>query len=251
MLNVPDNRYNYLMEIKNYKKEFIYSYSLGAFPTIELIKHKKEYIIDIYIHSSFKNEEVLSFIKENINKDKIKYNDKLINKLSPKENCFVIGIFNKYDTNLDKNKNHILLDNPANMGNLGTIIRSSLGFDILNLAIIKPGVDIFDPKVIRASMGAIFSINFKYFSSLEEYKSAYKEHEINAFMLQTNNTLDSFKFTNNLHTLTFGNEATGLDKKYLDNNSIIIKHSKNIDSLNITNAVSIALYEFRKQIKNN
>ncbi len=234
------------MEIKKYKKEFDYSYTLGAFPTIELLKNHKEDVIDVYVHSSFNNIEVKQLILKLLNKNYIK-NDKLIDKLSPKENCYVIGIFKKYSNELNSNEHHLLLDNPSNMGNLGTIIRSSLGFDIKNIAIIKPGVDYFDPKCIRASMGSIFSINIEYFSSLEEYKKKYCNHTIYAFMLQSKNELQKYTFKKTLSTLAFGNEATGLDKKYLDENSIIIKHSNKIDSLNITNAVSIALYEFNRQ----
>ena len=58
------------------------------------------------------------------------------------------------------------------MGNLGTILRSCLGFGMKDIAIIKPGVDIFDPKVVRASMGSIFSLNISYFNSFEDYKNA-------------------------------------------------------------------------------
>ena len=234
------------MEIKSYKKDFEYSYTLGAFPTIELLKNHNKDVIDVYIHTSFDNKEVKEMILKLLNKPYLK-NDKLINKLSPKENCYIIGIFKKYNDELNKDENHLLLDNPSNMGNLGTIIRSSLGFGIKNIAIIKPGVDHFDPKCVRASMGSIFSVNIEYFSSVDSYKSKYENHTLYAFMLKATNDLQTFKFKKGLSTLAFGNEATGLPDSYLDENSIIIKHSKDIDSLNITNAVSIALYEFNRQ----
>ncbi|MFA7222696.1 MAG: TrmH family RNA methyltransferase [Bacilli bacterium] len=234
------------MEIKNYKKDFDYSYTLGAFPTIELLKHHKDDVIDIYIHSSFDNKEVKKMILDLLGHE-YKKNDKLINKLSPKENCYIVGIFKKYSCILATNENHLLLDNPSNMGNLGTIIRSSLGFGIKNIAIIKPGVDIFDPKVVRASMGSIFSVNIEYYSCIDDYKVKNKDHTIYAFMLKAKNNLQTFKFKKGLSTLAFGNEATGLPDSYLDDNSIIIKHTHDIDSLNLTNAVSIALYEFNRQ----
>lgn len=235
------------MEIKTYKKDFEYSYTLGAFPTIELLENHPNEVIDIYVHSSFSNKEIKERILNLLNKNYLK-NDKLIEKLSPKENCYIIGVFKKYTCKLDIDKNHLLLDNPANMGNLGTIIRSSLGFNINNVAIIRPGVDIFDPKVIRASMGSIFSVNIKYYNSIEEYRDEFQDHTIFAFMLKAKKSLQTCTFPKNLSTLAFGNEATGLPDKYLDDNAIIINHSKKIDSLNITNAVSIALYEFDKQI---
>jgi len=234
------------MEIKTYKKEFKYSYSLGAFPTLELLNKHLDDVIDIYVHSTFINKDVKEKIINRLGKE-FKTNDRLIEKLSPKENCYIVGIFKKYKDKLDINCDHLLLDNPSNMGNLGTIIRSSLGFGIKNIAVIKPGVDFFDPKTIRASMGSIFNINICYFDSVEDYKNEFNDHIIYSFMLKANNTLQSFKFSKGLSTLAFGNEATGLPDSYLDKNSIIIKHSNEIDSLNITNAVSIALYEFNRQ----
>ena len=44
-----------------------------------------------------------------------------------------------------------------------------LGFNYYNLAIIRPGVDVFDPRVLRASMGAMFHLNIEYFDSFEDY----------------------------------------------------------------------------------
>lgn len=236
------------MSYTKYKKEYDYSYTLGAFPTIELIKNKKEYIEKVYIHSSFKNEEVISFIKNNLNKELIEFNDKIFNKLSDKDNVFIIGIFKKYKMNLSSSLNHVLLENPSNMGNLGTMIRSSLGFEFKDIAIIMPGVDIFDPKVIRASMGSIFSCNIEYFIDLNDYKNKFNNHTIYSFMLQTDNLLQSYDFKKSLSTLAFGNEASGLSSSFKNENPIRIKHSSLIDSLNITNAMTIALYEFNKQI---
>lgn len=238
------------MEIKNYKKDSFYSYSLGAFPTIELLKKHPQDLIKIYVHSSFKNEEVLRLINTLRGNHEIEFNDKMINKLSQKENCFIIGIFKKYNTPLDSNENHVVLVNPSNMGNLGTIIRSCLGFNIKNIAVIKPGVDYFDPKVIRASMGAIFSLNIHYFNNYDEYCKLFPNHVKRTFMLQANKTLQEAVFDKNkLSSLVFGNEATGLDDSLLDNNSIIIRHSKEIDSLNLPSSLAIALYEFSKQTK--
>ncbi len=235
------------MEVKSYKKDAFYSYALGAFPTIELLKNRPNDVLKIVVHTSFTNLEVLNLINSLRGRTEIEYNDKLINKLSPKGNCYVIGIFKKYYTKLE-NKDHIVLVNPSDMGNLGTIIRSSLGFGITNIAIIKPGVDIFDPKVIRASMGAIFSINISYFPTYEDYCSSFKDHEKRTFMLQAKRTLQETTFSKDkLTSLVFGNEATGLDHSLLDENSIIISHSDKIDSLNLPSSLAIALYEFNKQ----
>ena len=236
------------MEIKSYKKDNFYSYTLGAFPTIELLKNHPEHALKVFIHSSFKNQEVINMINSLRGDCELEFNDKMINKLSQKENCFVIGVFNKYISRLNNNKDHVVLVNPSNMGNLGTIIRSCLGFGIKDIAIIRPGVDIFDPKVVRASMGSIFSLNIQYFQTYNDYCSIFPNHEKRTFMLQASNTLQTTRFKKNqLTSLVFGNESSGLDISLLDENSIIIDHSNEIDSLNLPSSLSIALYEFKKQ----
>jgi TrmH family RNA methyltransferase len=221
---------------------------LGAFPTIELLRSHPEHALKIFIHSSFKNQEVINMINSLRQNCDVEFNDKMINKLSQKENCFVIGVFNKFNSKLNNQEDHIVLVNPSNMGNLGTIIRSCLGFGIKNIAIIRPGVDIFDPKVIRASMGAIFSLNIQYFSTYEDYCRVFDKHQKRTFMLQAKTTLQETIFDKNqLTSLVFGNESSGLDISLLDKNSIIIDHSNEIDSLNLPSSLAIALYEFRKQ----
>ncbi len=96
--------------------------------------------------------------------------------------------FKNLNQNYLKIKNHIVLVNPSNSGNLGTIIRSMVGFGIYDLAIIKPAVDIFDLKTIRASMGAIFNIRFSYFDSFSDYSKEYKNNYY-PFMLQAKEKL--------------------------------------------------------------
>ncbi len=236
------------MDIRPYKKDLFYSYALGAFPTLELLKHHPDEAMKIYIHSSFQNQEVLNRINEYRGRCEIEFNDRMIGKLSQKENCYVIGVFRKYVTPL-KNDHHVVLVNPSNMGNLGTILRSAIGFRIENIAIIRPGVDLFDPKVIRASMGAVFSCNIAYFSSYSDYLSAFPDHRIYTFMLQAKRELQRAEFERKRFcSLVFGNESSGLDPSFLDENSLIIRHSEAIDSLNLPISVAIGLYEFRKQI---
>lgn len=233
--------------MKKYRKDDRISYTLGTTLTMELLNKKIEYVNRIYIHSKLdRNDTYYKMIDicKNNNIEVIE-SDKTINNLSDKDNCYMIGVFNKFEERLD-DKNHIVLVNPSNMGNLGTIIRSSIGFGINNLVIIKPGVDIFDPKVIRSSMGAIFNINFKYYDSFSDYQKEFSKRDFFPFMLKAKTNLKD-KVINGNYSLIFGNEASGLDDSYLNvGTPLIIKHNKTIDSLNLDNAVSIALYEFTK-----
>ena len=157
-----------------------------------------------------------------------------------------LGIFKKYKMSIDNSTNQVLLCNPSDMGNLGTIIRVMLGFNYKNLAIIKPCIDIFDPKVIRASMGAIFSMDIKLFDNIEDYLKENNNTKY-PFMLKGKTTLQSLENKATPHTLIFGNEASGLSDDYLNiGTPILIKHTNLIDSLNLSMSVGIALYEFSK-----
>ena len=146
--------------MKRYNKKDNVSYTLGTTLTIELLKEKIEYVRKIYFHSKLEHNEVTNGIEKICEEHKIpiEVSDKPFNILSQKENCFIIGEFYKFETTLEHNKNHVVLVNPSNSGNLGTIIRSMLGFGITNLAIISPGVDIFDVKTINDFFNRFLSL---------------------------------------------------------------------------------------------
>jgi TrmH family RNA methyltransferase len=236
--------------IKPYKKEADYSYTLGAFPTYELIKAKPNQVRKVLVDTSFTDQDNLKKLCE-MNHIPLEYNNKLIAKLSDKENCYVAGVFDKYNCKLRKDKPHIVLVNPSNMGNLGTILRTAVGFGIYDIAIVLPGADIYNPKTVRSSMGAIFKLNFCQYQTFEEYQQQFSEHEIFTFMLDGTNTLtlqDCPKVE--LFSLVFGNEATGLDDSFLRvGTSIFIPQSQDVDSLNLTIAVGIGAYVFTNHNK--
>lgn len=231
--------------IKPYKKGVDYSYTLGAFPTIELLKCHPECVKEVYIHSTFTDTAT---IEELCNEHKIPIlsSDKTIARLSDKENCFVIGIFEKYEEELNPDKPHIVLVNPSNMGNLGTILRTATAMGIYDLAIITPAVDEFHPKTVRASMGALFRLRHQCFDSFEEYRKKNPKHEVFCFMLTGERQLTVSDVPKpELFSLVFGNEATGLPEQFVSyGQSIIIPQSKNVDSLNLTIAVGIGSYMF-------
>lgn len=236
------------MDFKAYKKNYEYSYTFGMFPTVELIKTKPSSVIKVLVSSDFKADTASMDIFELCvnNKITVEINDKQFNRIGAKENCYVIGIFNKYECVINESRPHVVLVNPSNMGNMGTIIRTLTGFGVNDLAIISPGADIFDPKTIRASMGALFRINYKYYDNFNDYMKTFTNHKIYTFMLDGEASLKDINHNpKELFTLVFGNEATGLDSEFLKlGTSVIIKHSNSIDSLNLTIAAGIALYEF-------
>ena len=238
------------MKIKTYQKDFDYTYTLGVFETIELLKSKPEQVIRVYLKSNSHLNQGVALISELCQKHHIEVveSDKTINKLSKKDNCFAIAIIKKYPSVLNDG-NHVVLVNPGDMGNMGTIIRTMLGFGYNDLAIIRPGVDVFDPKVVRASMGAIFNINFEYFDTFDDYLHKYPNRDIYPLMLKGAKNIHLIEPDDKNYSLVFGNESSGLPDEFLNyGQSIFIPHSDKIDSLNLSMALGITLYHFSKDI---
>ena len=237
--------------MKRYKKEEPLSYTLGASLTFQLLEQMPELCEEVCIHPKMAEGETAEKAKALCQASHIPYSvsEKPFNILSPKENCFLIGSFRKFTRALETNANHVVLVNPSNAGNLGTILRSCLGFGYKDIAIIRPAVDLFDPKTVRASMGAVFGLNVVYFDTFEDYTKAYgalEKRHYYPFMLQTDTPLHTATFASP-HALIFGNESSGLPHSFLEiGEPVIIRHSHAIDSLNLPIAVSVALYEATK-----
>lgn len=233
--------------MKKFKKSSDYSYSIGVYPTIELLENRIGNVIRVMISSKGDRNEGVSKIEEICRSKAIKIEvaDGAINKLARSENAYAIGVFNKYEAPLGSG-NHLVLVNPSDAGNLGTIIRNLVAFDMPNLAVVGPGVSVFDPKVIRASMGAVFKINFKYFETMVKYREKFSN---NLFPFTTDGevSLPQMNFIEP-YSLVFGNEGAGLPKDYNKlGRSVKIPQSGKVDSLNLAVSVGIALYEVKNR----
>ena len=241
------------MRLKPYKKDFPFSYSCGVFPTCELLSERPDMLKKLVVTSdSLENAGVKKLI-EGAEKLRIPVavDDKTAERIYPKENTRAIGVFTKYETPLDPSANHVVLVNPSDMGNLGTIIRTMTAFELLDLAIITPAADVFDPKVIRASMGAFFHLRYTRFSSFEEYTASLAgqntpPRSFYPFMLG-GKTMESVKHPGGCFSLIFGNEASGLPENFAEIGSPVrIDHANTVDSLNLPVAASIGIYYFVK-----
>ncbi len=237
------------MKYKKYKKELDYTYVFGSFAVLNLIESHPNEIIEIYTHQKL-SQNSLRLIREACKKYNIKMVEeanKQIERIRPRESDFVFAVLKKYKGKVQEKASHIVLDRPMDMGNLGTIMRTALGFDYKNIIIIGNSADYFNPKTIRSSMGAIFDINIEHFENFDDYKRKFsKEREIFCFMLGAESELrDINKNVNNPLSLVFGNESSGLDESYKNiGKSVYIRNSENIDSLNLSIAASIAMYHF-------
>ena len=230
--------------MKPYKKEMNRSYTLGAFPTMELLSARPEIVKAVYIHSSFDGVELRS--RCTAAGVPVFEGDRAIARVSPKENVFVVGVFEKFSDELSSEKPHILLDHPGDMGNLGTIMRTAAGFGFTEIALISPGADSQNPRTVRASMGAVFRVNHRWYSSLSEYRAEFPTHEMFTFMLNSAEVLTPEIRRPPLFTLAFGNEGAGLGEEYKSaGKSVFIPQTDAVDSLNLTIAAGIGMYIFR------
>jgi len=237
------------MFTKPYKKDSGSSYALGVYPTIELLKFQGKKATKVFINPKGERNRGVAEILQFCDRYKIPISKSqgLIEQMSRNENTYAVGIFNKYYSDIIPDQNHVVLVKPSDTGNFGTICRTMLGFGVKNLAVIKPAVDIFDPKVVSSTMGAIFQVNFKYYGSIEEYIKEFSNHHIYTFMLDGAKDIREVKFEEPF-SMVQGSESSGLpgDFKSLGQ-SVYIPQSKDIDSLNLSVATAIGLWESSKK----
>lgn len=237
-----------------YSKTDSYSYALGVFPSMELLSARPERLRCLLVQDENGGGEgvrrLLALCRER--GVEVETAPKALARISGKENCFAAAVFDKYGCLLNEQEDHVLLHNPADTGNVGTILRSALGFGYKNVAIVRPGVDPFDPRVIRASMGAAFHLNIEMFDSFELYRRRFPETErpYYLFRLRGAKPLGTYRRDNAAPlTLAFGNEASGLPPELEDFGSgVFIEQEDAVDSLNLSVAAGIGLYSFRRVI---
>ncbi len=230
--------------VKKYKKESEVSYALGATVTMELLNKRAELARAVYVSPRSDIAAVNARAAEL--GVPVVVGDKAFNILADKDNCFVIGEFDKFTYEIASGNNHIVLVNPSNSGNLGTIMRAVAAFDCCDLAIITPSSDPFDPKTVRASMGAVFDIRFEMFDGFDAYMNKYgRNREIVPFMLNGTPLAQKTFSGDKKYALVFGNEATGLPDEFIRYGGVRIEQSDKVDSLNLSVAASIALYKLK------
>ena len=205
-----------------YTSEDKTSYSLGMSLTIEALEHKSSFVKEVILSDKANKNRQLDQLLELCNNDHIpyRYDDKLIDKLSVKENCYCIGIFDKFESKLNSDT-HIVLFDFDDFGELGTILRSAIAFDFHDIVLISSDIDYFDPRCIRASMGSIFQCNIVRYDSLNRYIIDYDDHHLYPFVSSSEKELSKTKFIEP-YSLLISQSYTGLDEMKED--GIFIDH---------------------------
>ena len=157
-------------------------------------------------------------------------------------------VLKKIDSTIGKRI--LIIDEVQDPGNLGTIIRSAVAFDIDTIVIGNNTTDPYSPKVIRATQGMIFHTTLVFYD-IERLIPILKKLHIP--ILATN-----VKYGEELSTLSkkeketfaliIGNEGSGVNPKYLEKSDkfIYIPMNEVVESLNVGVATSIILFEMRK-----
>lgn len=229
---------------RKYKKEFAFSYALGPFPAFEAVKSAPENVLAVYLQEDFRDKEKLELLCR-AKQIPVLYSAKALRRISDKDICYAAAVICKRTKPLE-NEPHVVLVNPSDMGNLGTILRTLLGFGIRNLAVIEPAADLFHPKVIRASMGALFHMRTENFPDFDSYRRRFADRDFFPFMLDGAVALTPESCPHSSRfSLIFGNEASGLPPEFRHvGQSLFIPQTEWVDSLNLAVAVGIGSYLF-------
>ena len=238
--------------LQAYSRTLDYSYAPGMFPSMEALLNAPQRVRRLLLSSRADGTEGAQKLTALCEQQHIRVEiaDKALSRLSSKENCFAAAVFEKAQATLQMGA-HVVLHHPADTGNLGTILRTALGMGYLDIAIIRPAADVFDPHVVRASMGALFSLRVREYDDFETYRAEFPNQALYPFMLDGSTDLETAVQTAHAPlSLIFGNEGAGLPSEFAAmGRPVRIAHSGKIDSLNLSIAAAIGMYEFGKAMK--
>ena len=156
----------------------------------------------------------------------------------------IIALCNKRDYQEIIGNKILLLDDIQDPGNLGTIIRSAVAFNIDMIILSNDSVDLYNPKVLRSTQGMYTHIPVIRMD-LKEAISKVKEKGIKVYGTNVVNGTDVRNVKVSEYALVMGNEGNGVRKEIEDlcDENLYIPMNKQVESLNVAIACSILLYE--------
>ena len=176
--------------------------------------------------------------------------NEIINKISEMESpSNVMALCRMKDCELSGDR-ILMLDDVQDPGNLGTIIRSAAAFNVDTIVLSPNTVDIYNPKVIRATQGMVFHSNIVT-KELLPVIDELKQKEIPIYGTNVNYGIDIGNLKDKdrkKYCLIMGNEGNGVSEEVLDkcDTYFYINMNEKVESLNVGVATSILLYELDK-----
>jgi len=180
--------------------------------------------------------------------------DQILNKLSVTDTApgciavFAIPSANGIEAFINTFSCFLVLDRIADPGNLGTLLRSASAFNC-GLVILEGCVDIWAPKVIRSSMGAVFDQKFLQVSAAN-WRDICVEHNIRiAIAAAQDENMSALVFGAGKTAIVIGNEVSGVSHFWRDaaNAVLSIPMPGRVESLNAAVAGSIFAFEWSRQ----
>jgi len=213
-------------------------------------KEEKKFIIEgIHLVEMAKNN-LLYVLTEKKLDEKMYPNQYLVTKeileklSNNKSSSSVIGICKFIDEKDDNDGDILYLEDVQDPGNVGTLFRTALAFNIKNIYVSEKTAYKYNLKVIQASQGSIFDLNIKILNIEDLIKLKEKQYKIITTSLSKNSVyLNDFKFDKNQkYIVILGNEGQGVSQIALKEADIVLKiRMENIDSLNVAIAGGIIL----------
>ncbi len=141
----------------------------------------------------------------------------------------------------------LVLDDIQDPGNLGTIIRSALAFGVTTIVLSEETVDLYNPKVLRATQGMIFHTNI-IVRNVYDWVRMIKASDFKVYGTCVDGGVDVkilIPDDKEKFVLIVGNEGNGVKRRILDlcDENLYIKMNADVESLNVAVATSILLYE--------
>lgn len=153
------------------------------------------------------------------------------------------------DIKLRSNPLLLILEAVEKPGNLGAILRTADAAGVDAVIICDPQTDFYNPNVIRSSVGCVFTKQIASATS-EETINWLKQHQINIYCtyLKASKPYHQTDFSKPC-AVVMGTEATGLSDTWIQNSTanIIIPMQGKIDSMNVSNAAAVVVFEARRQ----
>lgn len=149
---------------------------------------------------------------------------------------------------------YLILETIQDPGNLGTIMRTAEAAGVQGIIMNHKTVDVYNAKVLRATMGAVFRVPFLYADKLEETVDFMKQTGIAVFAasLKADEDYDSISYCRPC-AFMIGNEGSGLSDELLAKATTYIRipMEGQTESLNAAVAASILMYEAKRQRSGN
>ena len=239
-----------MAKLEAYDKALDYSYAPGIFPATECLKNAKKRCMRLLVSSNGLQSEGVQALERDAQEAgvRVEVADRALERISKKENCFAAMVYKKAEGRFDEDSPHIVLHHPSDSGNLGTILRTALGFGLKNIAIIRPAVDSDDPRVVRASMGAAF----RAVPVLMTREAAVASCRANGVRLLATalraDAHDLREETLSQTAVIIGSEGQGVCRELLDaaDGTVIIPMQSHCESLNAAVAATIVMWQMRR-----